>query len=304
MTINKFPYIGKHDIFERLKHIRNMANNISIKGKKWLMIFLFIASAILFLIASVATLTISIKHHSASILWNEEGFKNFFDWFDFPVKLYAACIALLTLAITSMRAFQFDKSLELLSDNNKFNNFYKHREEFIKFMNQVYFFNTSRGPLNQDKRVIILPFYDQYYYKNYKTFQPAVSDNVMNEISTFYNRLKIIGIENTSLNIIEIDKLREIDYIINNVVKRHIYYFTSTELTIVKDFYSRKGIQIEDNDLKNETDRVTILTKVFYSIQFYEALMSFDGQEIPKDFNFKFNYDIYRKNLKYFNQNA
>ena len=271
---------------------------ITITLKKILTLILFVISVILFSIGTIAAINIYITLSPVKFSWDSEGFSNFFTWFDFSIKFYAASIALLTLAITSMRAFQFDKNIELLSDNNKFNNFYKHRDEFINFTKDFTFFQLYQRSPDQVNQLLILPFYDEYFYKKYNDFEPSLNDDAIDEIEKFYNAFEALQIENKDLSNLEIELLEKVNKTINPRVDDYLSSIIHNRDKSLDNYFTTKSFSTKEK--KEIKLREKILFKIYYTLLLYQALLAFDGKHQPWDYDFLNRYEHYLKNSDFY----
>ena len=93
--------------------------------KKIFYVSFMIAGIVLLIISIISSIIIAEKEISVD-------FTNFFIYFDFPLKFIVGAIACFTLAVTFLRAYQFDDNLKIINSNNRFNNYFKFKEEFEK----------------------------------------------------------------------------------------------------------------------------------------------------------------------------
>jgi hypothetical protein len=125
----------------------NMLHNILLRKAPYLLsanFTLVLIASIFILIAIYSALDIGIKNH-LTIDNSPEGYTYFFQTFDGPIKLLTAATTLIILYVTFFRMKQTNEQLSELKKNNQFNNYYIHKEAFLKDFNSFPFHKFCFG---------------------------------------------------------------------------------------------------------------------------------------------------------------
>ncbi|WP_196885386.1 hypothetical protein [Aureivirga sp. CE67] len=150
----------------------------------------FIGLPLFFSIISV----ILIYEETMYLSLTKDGFKNFMEWFQFPLYTAALAFPLGAFAVSNFRAKQMHKSIETAQKNielaqsqNTFNNYYRHLEEFKKRLEKL-------------EEKFGISFFDktELYHSLFPDNSPrylninGISDDVNKIIETFYQVKKAI----------------------------------------------------------------------------------------------------------------
>ncbi|MBN7820535.1 hypothetical protein [Bowmanella yangjiangensis] len=155
------------------------------------------------------------------------GWNNFIEIFKFPIGALAAAIPLTALVAANHRSKQTAESLRRNSINQSFSNYFKHREEFFKLLEQL---SNEHG----------IEFYESSRF--YKNLFPTNSVHYVDPVS------RIILEPNNSLLNFQAKKLNEImelteKYDVNEKTVQDFY----TELFLIStalNFTVKEGINI------------------------------------------------------------
>lgn len=123
-----------------------------------------------------------------------------FDVGGVTIAIFIIWLTLHRMVQTDERIRLTQKQLELIDQNNRFNNYYKHQEQFAEFLN-----NTIIKDLLTSAN-IGLPLrniYKEIYYDNYKDFKPNINENSNKIISLFLNTVKNSEMNKYSFNMIK-----------------------------------------------------------------------------------------------------
>ncbi len=229
---------------------------------------------------------------------SSNGFNNFLDCFKFPISLMAAFLASLTINFTIKRINQTDNQLNLLSDNNQFNNYYRLNEEFKKYFEGQELFTLYKNTFPNNSVFEInnhLQRLFKYFYGDMpKHFTTKILPNRLNAIN---NYLAIVD-EN---NFIKSDsELTTVDYnILSNFCDNNLDIIKSLikplSEKLVAPIYSNRSISVPH--LKEIDKHYLLMNELFLSVSFCESLLIFDGERINNYSTFKKNYMNYLEKL-------
>jgi len=129
----------------------------------------------------ISTTIITIEydlHCSFSI----NGFKEFFSYFDFPIKFLIGAVTCFTLGIAFLRAFQFDENLKIITQNNRFNNYFKFKEEFEKHFLKCRFVLILCPEYFREPKQVVNHLFNSLYGTNIQDFNFRLLDKPYNEL--------------------------------------------------------------------------------------------------------------------------
>lgn len=119
-----------------------------------------------------------------------DSWNNLLNSFNTPITIGVFIIAIITLIFTIARIKQTDNTIDLIKDNNQFNNFYKHKELFKNYMLRTDSYWIILRNLNIHEDVVINKLYKQFYYKTYKLFRPAMNQKTKDYVLNLSNKIK------------------------------------------------------------------------------------------------------------------
>lgn len=150
-----------------------------------------------FMILGIILTIISVLSHIIIVIDRQltfdcsfEGFKNFFTYFDFPLKFIVGAIACFTLGVTFLRAFQFDDNLKIINSNNRFNNYFKFKEEFEKHFLKSRFVSILCPEYFNEQKQVINHLFITLYGTNIQDFNFRVLDKPYNELKDSAQKAK------------------------------------------------------------------------------------------------------------------
>ncbi len=117
------------------------------------------------------------------------GLKEFISYYQPQIALAGVGIALFALWITSERMKQTKEQIDVMSDNNKFNNFYKHREEFIKYLSSQAFIVNLANYSKQNLNDLLLEYHGYFFTRRYDEFKPKIRPSIKNRMKSFFNSI-------------------------------------------------------------------------------------------------------------------
>lgn len=261
-------------------------------NKKWInqlniIVFtLFIFSLILSI--SLIVFIYSTEGSNRAYLPNPKGLKNLLELYSIPINILTVSVVLLGLWLTSERMKQTNDQIQIISDNNKFNNFYKHRENFIDFYKTTRYVELVNEELGENEKLPLdntyyYPIYAYYFYPSYHKFIPIRNNQIIKAETEFLNTLK-----ESSLNIKE-QSLLDSEYVyLESIAKTSDLIktvgiddlFISNEIKRFEELYSK--LFNNDKETKSKTNTIKLLVPLYWRYCFLIDLISFDGKDSSK----------------------
>jgi len=212
---------------------------------------------------------------------SSNGFNNILDYFKFPISLMAAFLAALTINFTIKRINQTDNQINILADNNRFNNYYKLNEEFIKYFDgqellSLYkktFPNNSVFEINNHLQRLFKYFYGD----NSKYFTTKILSKELNKINNY-----LLVIDDNVFNKSDWE-LTTIDYsVLSNISDYNLEIIKSfikpLSEKLVAPIYSNRNLSVPN--LKEIDKHYLLMNELFLSVSIYESLLLFDGEKV------------------------
>lgn len=172
----------------------------------------------------------------------EKGWEHLINVFKVPISFLGIGIPIYGIILTLYRSIQSEKQILLFRENVQFNNYYRHKDEFIKAMSE-HFKSEFEWKKHSLSRIYIL-WLGNVYESNYK-----VKGHILNLLESYYEE---IFREN-----VDIGKVKDIVSEVGFESKVH-------EDNIIRFLESKKDNYITD------------------SIRFIEKTLEFTGQDIRR----------------------
>jgi len=261
--------------------------------------YLFFGVGGILLVVAIASFFSINTELNLVFLVNYESSKDFFKYYEFPIKFLVGAIASLSLGVTMLRAYQFDKNIIIVEDNYKFNNYYKHREEFNKRFQDETFLKTISELKSLSIDTYFIPLYNIFYYQSYHNFKPTINKEAKDQIENFLKAIEESDINNVDYDLIKIDK-----NILVNISEKNNSFLRGLTITInsresPKFRQQLKQLNVADKDIGPATTKFIYFNEFFWSISFYNSLNTFDGAMVVRCENFLINYENYRSGLSF-----
>lgn len=254
--------------------------------KDWFLPLLKITVKIFFAITIIVIVLQIFEFSKYPILFNSEGINNFLNYYSISIKFFTALFALIVIWVTLERLSQTDKRLlqaekqmDLISDNNRFNNFIVHKKEFNEFFgNKEYIENFEKDEKTSSDNILSL-LYGAIYYDSYKDFVPNVNhqfnqqiDKISNEIEKLYEIvLSDDQFQDLTIKIIKI-KIK-----INIHLKSLVSSWDQPN-TAVMQIYGETKYRISGADLNQYIRFISGLKDLYCIIRIYEDIKLFEGR--------------------------
>lgn len=260
----------------------------------------FVTAILLFSVGVISFCFILVKEGSLSFDISSFGFVQFFRLFNGPLSFLATSLVVFAAWLTLVRTAQTEQQLELLSENNKFNNYYKHIKEFTdQFQNDPFMFRwfsmTGTKPPG-----ITLVIYREFYYRHPLNFAPRINDRVYTVVFNFLFRLQASSLNKKSFqyetcNNDELTSvLRTTDPLgetFKNIIHVVVDRDSKSLLARLKEKGFNEPAQIEAR-MKFES-----LVTIYWLYKIFSSLLQFDGKDDPNLTTVLSNYDNARAPL-------
>lgn len=268
---------------------------------KWLVIIYGIVTLFSFIIV--------IADKTPVPLFNSSGLQGFFSLFEYPIKLTTGFIALVVILLTTLRMEQTQKQIDVLDDNNRFNNFYKHRDEFekafkefplIKALLQYEQNHQKNRRIAIDKKSHLIGeliksrakvFYTEWYYRDHTRFSTNFNDSILKNIEKIENSLDDLPTIIKEDGRTELDFEKTTDENLNKIINE----FPSNITDITTHFARIDKIEFLSTD-KTVSDYgyFAKINLVYWGLLFFGQFMNNQGMDASKIYNFIAEYNAIR----------
>jgi hypothetical protein len=205
------------------------------------------------------------------------GIKQLFDVYDTSIQLGTALLAITALILTLERMRQTRSQIESIDHNYRFNNFYKHKEEFIKdFSRNPLFINLTKDQNTTIDRVLS-EIYQFYFYKSYDDFKPYLNQKSLSLMDQFYSKLNSSSLKNylSSFNEITTEELTTI----SNTFSEHHHLIS---MFVKRCLESDSVANTHANLMGDEYNKFLSLCHIFYTCQIIIDIVSFANLPMEK----------------------
>lgn len=130
----------------------------------------------------LAVILVTIIATNTAIKWDlsANGFNYALEVFKFPLGVLALLIPLMAIFAAAHRSEQIKKQIEVTADQNRFANYYKHKEEFVKFINNLDSQLTNKDIYRMHKA----------YFDGIEKFTTHVDQVIYEDIKNIYDDLE------------------------------------------------------------------------------------------------------------------
>ncbi len=239
----------------------------------------FQVGLVMLIVSIITTAIISIANiictEKLVFSWTKEGWEGILNIYEFPLKAGAVALALITIWITLERTKLTEISIKNIADNNKFNNYYKHKELFKAYMLKTDIYYTINHYLDVHEDVIINRLYNYFYYKSYKEFTPSINKEANIELREMLEEMSKYRTE-------EMAKL--IGDLVSGKININIPVFKFKLEDMIGKIYQKLKPELYN---KNKHSQFTygFSPDIFYSaihcyvkLEMYEDVLGFDGE--------------------------
>lgn len=230
-------------------------------------------------------------------LWNLKGISNILLIFDTPIKISVASLAILTIWMTLERMKQTQSQLEELSSNNRFNNYFVHKKEFIAEFKDNKLFVEFVEITNKDVSIELKNIYNEVYYKSPNTFEPQINSNTAEKINKLLFMMNAIGLNDKECDLKSISNSDLFKITSENILPIKLM-ITSIHSKLIPKMREASNIYGVNKSKRNYTHFI-LLNELFFSFVFYDALLRFDGNTTNLIPDFALNFIEFREGFYY-----
>jgi hypothetical protein len=219
-----------------------------------------------------------------------KGISNFFEYFKYPLDMTLVVSGALAIWLTLERMLQNEDRQVLLEDNNRFNNFFKHQEEFIKYFKNETLFELVYSMTGLSYPIQLLPIYKKYYYRSHKNFIPSINSTLSEHIDNYIEIVKNskINQENFDLNTITRQEIISISKVNDRTIRTLIASLNARMVPEMKNYLL--GQSYQKKEVNEILTKFVYLHEIFLSLSFYYSLRAFDGDFSIETENFSTNF--------------
>ena len=247
-------------------------------------------STSLLVLSILSTIVIAYTIH-LSFSFTKEGFELLLNIYKTPINFITASLATFVIWLTLERMKQSDKQLALYSENNRFNNYFKHREEFYKYLNNT---KSVLDCSNIDESTIrksANELYSMFYNENYQNFTPELNENGKSIIKKMKNELSNSSFNALKFKFLEIDQneLESFTFhleLSNNSLITSLYLDRVERETLYKYFSSKR---YKKNEHENLIRKYYDMLMLHYIVRLIEDVADFVNHP-SIDTRTRFNY--------------
>jgi len=196
---------------------------------------------------------------------------------DLTFKIMAAMFAIIAIYLTVRRMNQTQKQIDVMSDNNKFNNFYRHKDIFNESLRKTEIIVIIGKYADMSISQLLNIYYRFFFETDYKEFVAKISSKGKKHIDRFIESLR-----NSKINTVPIFKSDNIDQIIiefyDNMKNFIGLYIASASDNILKRDNKWKDM-IENSNETIELMAVRQLLDIYFSYYIIFETLEFDGKE-------------------------
>lgn len=221
---------------------------------------------ILFLIALISDISSASKFNYSI---SSQGIKQLFEIYSISIQLGTALLAISALILTLERMRQTRAQIDSIDYNYRFNNFYKHREEFIKYSSKKSFIVNLAKYSEQNLDDLLITYHEMYFAQSYEEFDAKIKSYRLKEIKEY---LKSLHQDKTlSYNLEE--------YIYDGKPPMSfnwpLEHYIETDNTITY-LFNKYGDKLKEWE-KDCKDRLREICNLYYDYRIKSHILSFSG---------------------------
>lgn len=238
----------------------------------WLLMWILLALCI------TAFIAIFVTEKNVKFQLDRSGFNSFFEIYGVPIKLGVATFAVLAVWLTLERMEQTERQLQIISDNNLFNNYYKHIEEFSKYLSEDTLLQMLKDVVGPMIRSLLMIVHKSYYCEDYKRFVPHVNIETMSNFRRFHGELANSQFARNDVNFhdVKTSELKKLCDLIDDTARGLIDPVTERKfVVVVREFLKKKGMTEEQ--VRAELELFQQVFTIYWADALYDNVISFDG---------------------------
>ena len=186
---------------------------------------------------------------------------------------------------------------DLIADNNKFNNYYKHIQEFTAQFKEHPLIQTWKIMSRGDAQKELLLLYREFYYTHPLDFEPRMNQEMRALIEQFVKELTISKLNSGGYDIEspDEDKFPTLMLRHRDPLRRMITLINSKQSQTLRARLQEKGVPEANWD--GLRTKFVDLNTTYWSHLFFLSLLAFDGTETHDFTQVSVNYEISRVKL-------
>lgn len=249
--------------------------------------------ALLALITTIVILIQLIGNIKSSILLSTDGVNNLLTYYEPSIKFLTALIAVTAvwmtlerLAQTDKRLMQAERQMDLVSENNRFNNYLNHKKEFIEhFQNNIILQNYGKKNAVIFKSSL-LELYSWIYYGSYNNFRPTLNERFQNQVGIFFKNANKFDFDSITekFDIMQINeyssKLSNIITDIPLLIQRIVVIYEDPTKEKIRNYVTHK-FNLAGIVLENFVTIIVSIRTIFTAMKFISNIYEYDGTNIP-----------------------
>lgn len=236
-------------------------------GLSTILLFASIISAILITIFSEVT--------SYKLNFSYLGFENFLTIYSFPLKSFAAFLALFTIYVTLKRTKTAEQQIEIAVKQNRLNNFFTFRKEFVDHFKYGEYWKMINIFLPKEKTYeeVFLNIFHRLY-GSYSDFSPDLISDANNELNKLRDMVNNPYLEKTRLEFKTDAEIEEFIMFVKDF--KYSSSKISDVITSVVSINYLVKLKIDSNDYykKYGADIITIVN-LYFDCYFLNELNTF-----------------------------
>ena len=247
--------------------------------------FLGITSILIFLFAVLFLILDFISAKVFDFDFSTAGVDNFLNLYDNTIKSLVAFLAILTLYIASKKLNTSIEQTEAVFENNKFNNYFKHKEYFFDHLSKSTIV-TKFSKTSQIPPYYSLAFTYNYFYKSdYKLFVPEIKSSAHAVIEDYQNAMDEL-IEDWEKQIVspaqlEIKIIEDLFDEHKSIIEEQIKFLISDKLDDIRKYWRNEISQgnkypLDPDQASYEFEQLAIF---YWTISFFNDVLLFDSSE-------------------------
>lgn len=275
-------------MFKLMHHLME-ANMEGSKNKRFIPIWLIIVGILI-------TLGVALTEYYLSSSANSNfSFENFGGTF----KVLTFFVAIIAIKLTVERMQQTKIQTEAMIDNLKFNNFFKHREEFSSYLSKKRYLQVIASGAKVRTENFIMDLYEFFFYRSYSDFKSTPNEDALLNSKRFITQLTSSILNN---KLVDLRPLKREEF--DNIIPTEIFNQSSI-VAFVNNRIREQNHKFENyNEVVADEQRFKVFCVIqacFACILIYDVLF-FCGQqkgvEIENSAGFFINVQTFLKDLK------
>lgn len=200
-------------------------------------------------------------------------------------KVIAFFIAAIAIILTIKRMQQTKVQTDVMIDNVKFNNFFRHKEEFITHFSKNKHLQIIAIGAKEKIVKTLMDYYEYFFYKSYLDFRTTLNDDALLNCNNF-----IDNINDSILSQVNIDLVQSKRGEIMGITRTGVFP-TASIWSYLHNLIEEKNYTFEDQKgvlAKEHRTNFFLILQVYYAYIIITDVLSFSGQqkdvEIPTNF--------------------